>query len=430
MLGIVLGIKFSASRKTVSSFIENYVGYTVCSFQLYGKGVNMPAQERFKTKYPGVYYIEGKAVGSNKIERIYYIMYRKDGKLIEEKAGRQFQDDMTPARAAGIRTDKIEGKQLSNKEKREIEDARKRGESDKWTVDRLWKSYKVNNPDLKGMHTYDSVYNLHIKPHFADKEPKHLLPLDIQRVKNKLLKKRSPQTVQHVLEQLRRIINFGVNNKLCQGIDFKIEMPKVDNIVTEDLTPEQLQNLLIAIDEDFHPHAGPIMKMALFTGLRRSELFRLQWDHIDLQRGFINIVDPKGGPDQKIPLNDAVRVLLEFHPKTNSPYVFPGRGGGQRTNIARQINRIKKNAGLPKDFRPLHGLRHVYASMLASSGQVDMYVLQKLLTHKDHTMTQRYAHLRDDALKRASELAGTIIQAASGTEGAKIVNLEERKTDN
>jgi len=41
------------------------------------------------------------------------------------------------------------------------------------------------------------------------------------------------------------------------------------------------------------------------------------------------------------------------------------------------------------------GLRHVYASMLASSGQVDMYTLQKLLTHKSPAMTQRYAHLRD-----------------------------------
>ena len=65
---------------------------------------------------------------------------------------------------------------------------------------------------------------------------------------------------------------------------------------------------------------------------------------------------------------------------------------------------------LPKDFRPLHGLRHVYASMLASSGQVDMYTLQKLLTHKDPKMTQRYAHLRDDALKRASNLAGNLIK--------------------
>jgi integrase len=42
-----------------------------------------------------------------------------------------------------------------------------------------------------------------------------------------------------------------------------------------------------------------------------------------------------------------------------------------------------------------------------------MYTLQKLLTHKDPKMTQRYAHLRDEALKRASDIAGDIISKAS-----------------
>jgi integrase len=73
------------------------------------------------------------------------------------------------------------------------------------------------------------------------------------------------------------------------------------------------------------------------------------------------------------------------------------------------VNDIKKKAGLPKDFRPLHGLRHAYASMLASSGQVDMYTLQKLLTHKSPQMTQRYAHLRDETLKKAADLAGELM---------------------
>jgi len=80
------------------------------------------------------------------------------------------------------------------------------------------------------------------------------------------------------------------------------------------------------------------------------------------------------------------------------------------TNIInKRVRVIKEAAELPDDFRPLHGLRHVYASMLASSGQVDMYTLQKLLTHKSPLMTQRYAHLRDESLKRASNLAGSII---------------------
>ncbi len=51
-------------------------------------------------------------------EKIFYIMYRRDGKQIEEKVGRQHAHDMTTARASGIRADRIQGKALSNNEQR------------------------------------------------------------------------------------------------------------------------------------------------------------------------------------------------------------------------------------------------------------------------------------------------------------------------
>jgi len=384
---------------------------------------------RIKTKYPGVYYRNAKRIGGKGPEKVFYIVFKKNGKMIEEKVGRQYADDMTPAKASGIRSGRIEGKRLSRKKIRQQEEAAKKAKGNRWPIDRLWEEYKKQNPQLKGMHTYQSIYNLHIKPNFFGIEPKDILPLDIKRVKNRLLKKRSPQTVQHVLEQIRRIISFGVKNKLCPGIDFKFEMPKVDNIKTEDLTSKQLQGLLTAIDDDHHPHAGPMMKMALFTGMRRGELFRLKWSDIDYDRRFIYIRNPKGGEDQKIPLNDGTIDLLKTVQRADvSPFVFPGRNGGQRTNIRHQVNRIKKAAGLPKDFRPLHGLRHVYASMLAFSGNVDMYTLQKLLTHSDPQMTQRYAHLRDETLKSASDLAGEIIgEAMKAADDKNIIEMKGEK---
>ncbi len=69
----------------------------------------MPRQERHKTRYPGVYYIEGVSVADGRPERIYYILYWLNGKKYEEKAGRQFQDNMTPAKAAQVRIAKING---------------------------------------------------------------------------------------------------------------------------------------------------------------------------------------------------------------------------------------------------------------------------------------------------------------------------------
>lgn len=369
----------------------------------------MPTKARFKTKYPGVYYIEGKAPTNGSPERIYYIMYRKDGKLIEEKAGRQYQDHMSQARAAQIRTQRIIGKQLSNKAQRGAIRAKKKAEANKWRIDRLWEEYKHQKHDYKSLRFDENRYKNYIEPKFGTKEPKELVQLDIDRLRIALLKKRTPQTVKHVLALLRRIVNFGTRKNLCEGPGFSFEMPRVSNQKTEDLTPEQLARLLKAIENDGNIQAANFMKVVLFTGMRRGELFKLKWDDIDFERDFIHIRDPKGGPDQKIPLNEAARKVLESHPRAESPYVFPGRGGEQRTDINKQVNRIKKTAAIPKDFRALHGLRHVYASMLASSGKVDMYTLQKLLTHKNPQMTQRYAHLRDEALKRAAGVAGTLI---------------------
>ena len=364
---------------------------------------------RKKTSYPGVFYRESKRIGGKGTEKVYYIVFKKDGKVYEETAGRQYADDMTPARTACIRAERIEGKRLSRKEIRQQRDEKKTAEANKWTLDRLFNEYMSTRPGNKSKTTDQNRYENHLQPVFGNTEPCKIDPLSVDRLRIKLLKKLSPQTVKHVLNLFTWTVNFGVKKNLCKGLSFHVQKPSVSNAKTEDLTPEQLKRLIDAIDKDENIQAQNLMRMALYTGMRRGELFKLKWRDIDSPHGFICIRDPKGGVDQTIPLNDAAREVLRNHIKTDSPFVFPGRNGQERKAISKQVNRIKKRAGLPKDFRPLHGLRHVFASMLASSGKVDMYTLQKLLTHKDPRMTQRYAHLRDETLKKASNLAGDII---------------------
>ncbi|MBM4274356.1 MAG: site-specific integrase [Deltaproteobacteria bacterium] len=376
--------------------------------------------ERIKTNYPGVYYIMSKAT-DGRPEKIYYIFYRKGGKQIEEKAGRQFQNDMTPARAARIRTQRIEG-DPSNQERRE--EARQ----EVWTITRLWQEYSAHKPITKGLTTDRSRFQKFIEPTLGKKEPQELSPLDVDRLRISTAKNHKPQTVKHVIALLVRIINHGARLGLCPGLSFKPPTIKVHNLKTEDLSPEQLAALMEAINEDHDYQAANFMRLALCTGMRRGELFKLTWADIDFERGYITIRAPKGGKDQIIPLNQAAREVLESHPKDESPFVFPGREGRQRTRYPKRIDAIRKRANLPPDFRPLHGLRHVYASMLASSGQVDLYTLQKLLTHKSAAMTQRYAHLRDEALRRASDLAGDLIgQALNGNKPPRVA--QQRRED-
>jgi integrase len=387
----------------------------------------MPVRNRIKTKYPGVYYIKGISPATGKPERIYYIRYRRKGEMIEEKAGLQHEDDMTPARAAQVRARRISGDEPSNKEKRAEEEAQKKAEEGKWTLNKLWEEYKAQRPDLKGLYTDNNRFDIHLKPEFGDREPKEIIQLDVDRLRIKLLKKKKPQTVKHVLALLKRIVRFGASKGFCDGLGFRVEMPTVHNQKTEDLTHEQLKALIEAIDEDSNLQAAAMMKMALYTGMRRGEILNLEWRDVDFDRGFIFIRDPKGGEDQKIPLNDASRGILNTISQTKSKYVFTGQNGNKKPSMNRRFTkRIKKAGKLPEGFRPMHGLRHVYASMLASSGKVDMYQLQKLLTHKDPRMTQRYAHLRDEALKRASGVVDDILGSITKKED-KVVKMEDHK---
>lgn len=378
--------------------------------------------KRYPTKYPGVFYREADRIGGAGIERVYYIVFKRNGKMIEEKVGRQYADDMTPSKAARIRADRIENKRPSRKE---IREERKKT---KWTLNALWDAYCEANTGAKALVHEKNKWKRNVKDGIGKKEPSELSPIDLDRLRLGLQKADKLTTAVRVLELLRRVINFGIKRNLIAPMKFKITLPRLNNQTTEDLTPEQLGRLLAALEKDDDHACANLFRLALYTGMRRGELLSLAWDAVDFERGFIAIRDPKGGRDQTIPLNAAARTVLEAHPReSGSPWVFPGRRAGKHaTEMRKSIERIRKAAKLPAGFRPLHGLRHVYASMLASSGKVDMFTLQKLLTHKSPMMTQRYAHLRDDALRSASELAGEIVRNIPKPEDTEQKAIEEK----
>ncbi|MFH7326671.1 tyrosine-type recombinase/integrase [Desulfurivibrio sp. C05AmB] len=356
-------------------------------------------------------------------EKIFYVRFKRNGKVIEAKAGGSIKKQMTAAKAATYRALLIAGKESTPQEQREQERAAKDAEQSKPTLARLWEAFKAAKADNKSLRDDLYRWRLHLEPPLANKTPAELVTLDIDRLRSHLLKKvyclqvkrngktvetkkkMAPATVKQVLVLLKRIINHAVKRGLCPPVDpsrLHFELPKINNEKTEDLSPEELARLLEAIDNAKDWRAAGVLRLAMLTGMRRGELLALRWEHIDLERGFLRIVEPKGGRDASIPLNAAARRVLAELPRTESPFLFPGRGGNRASDLKKPIQAIKKAAGLPADFRPCHGLRHFFASSLASSGQVDLYTLQRLLTHKSAAMTARYAHLRDEALQAAA----------------------------
>jgi integrase len=411
-----------------------------------------------RTKYPGVYYIVGTDPKGDPC-RILYVSYRRDGKQHFDKIGVEghLRDGrkLTPAIASDVRMDKISGKELPNRERRELERAEKAAEASRWTFDKLWAEWKKVNAHKSGAVNDDSRYKAHLQPLFGDKEPREVLPLEVDRLRLAMLKgkgrppgrkfdpnakrradyseetkrklaevaanrERKPYaigTVVSVLSLFRRIASFAVNRGLCPGLNFKVEIPKGAKQKTEDMTERQMAQYIRVCREWPDPQAGNFQLLELYTGMRRGEVRKLKWTEVDFERGFILLRDPKGGEDQRIPMSDAAQELLEGHPEDKkNPYVFSGEMGGPRgiRQIAESSRKIRDAAGLPKDFRPNHALRHVFGSHLASSGEVDLYTLQRLMTHKSPIMMQRYAHLRDESLKRGANVMSRIVKEAEG----------------
>lgn len=233
---------------------------------------------------------------------------------------------------------------------------------------------------------------------------------------------KAPQTIRNALELLRRLINFGAKQELfIKPAGLRFTMPKVDNQKTECLTPEQGRALIDALDAAKDQNLASLVRLALATGMRRGALLALQWDDLDFRTGHITLrgESAKSGKTSQIPMTTAARGILEGIERTTSPYVFPGKDGGKRVELRRFLNALRKDAGLPADFRPLHGLRHTYASWLASSGKVDLFTLQKLMTHGSPQMTQRYAHLADEAMKRAASVIDECLDLAANAEPAR-----------
>ena len=150
--------------------------------------------------------------------------------------------------------------------------------------------------------------------------------------------------------------------------------------------------------------------VALRTGMRRGELFGLQWEDVDLDARRVQVVraivrdheaPTKNGKVRTIPLtHEAVEAIRSV--KNDTPLVFQIDGKAITRNLSKwPLWRACKAAKI--EPHQWHALRHSFASHLAMRG-VSMRVIMDLLGHGTMTMTLRYAHLSPSSLSDAVAL--------------------------
>lgn len=256
--------------------------------------------------------------------------------------------------------------------------------------------------------------------------------------------KLSSSTIHYHYRVLKNIFNFAVEIKFLKENPVEaVKRPKEEFKEIKVYNEEESIKLIAALDKEVdYPHWQIIIKLAISSGMRRSELFGLEFKHIDLDNKIIHIRQAltytkefgfkiqeikKGSRsarqrDVSLPetLIEPIRLLrlkrrkerlaskelwrdgkydlLLCHPN-GKPYLPDAMGSWWRNFIKRH--------GLK--YINIHALRHTSATLLINEG-VHPKVISKRLGHSSIKTTMNvYGHVLQKADKSATEKIENIL---------------------
>jgi site-specific recombinase XerD len=176
------------------------------------------------------------------------------------------------------------------------------------------------------------------------------------------------------------------------------------------------ESRLRAVISKNYPEHLQEFEIALNTGMRPSEQYRLTWEFVDLTRKVITIRKSKTGRTRYIPLNSVALFafgVLRRRSRNGVGPVFVTMGGEPLQGYKHWFDPAVSEAGV-KDFT-WYCLRHTFASRLVMVG-VDLRTVAELMGHQQIQMTMRYAHLAPAHTLAAVERLVTAPRAISEAE--------------
>jgi integrase len=238
---------------------------------------------------------------------------------------------------------------------------------------------------------------------------KEIKPFTIEKIKKNILTDgKSPRSLQYVFATIRQIWNMARRDGLINGDSptKQVKVPKIDNKRIRFLSHEEADLLLEALKED--PLTHDLALLSLQTGLRVGEMAKLKWSHVDLDRGIIHIMDPKGGEGRVAYITKKLKTMFKSRKRRGpNDHVFLRQDGEPITDMPRIFFDVVKDLGFNEDITDprqkvvAHTLRHTFASWHVEAG-TDLYTLKTLMGHSVMAMTERYAHLSNGALQNAT----------------------------
>lgn len=207
---------------------------------------------------------------------------------------------------------------------------------------------------------------------------------------------------------IRSFLKFLIKNDVKTLEPTKIELPPTHSVSPRFLNPEQVEKLLAMPDigTKWGLRDRTILELLYSTGLRVSELFRLNRDSINLTRLEFSIVG-KGSKTRLVFISENaaswIKKYLETRTDTFKPlfirYSQDIRGNMRYSvsSIERMVKESAKLANIEVYVTP-HTLRHSFATDLLNNG-ANLREVQEMLGHSSVATTQRYTHVTNDQLR-------------------------------
>jgi integrase len=390
---------------------------------------------RVKTDYPGVYYRLVDRIGRKGKERVFYVTFKRDGKTIETKVGRQYADDMTAAKASRLRGHLIEGVVKTRKETQEFEAAQKKvsatlaeawpeyleAKKARWSARYLLDHQRMIDPG--GRLAIRAGKGERIKPGaLAALGAKKLTDINTEVVKRWLKAEAAtrPTQARYAFGILKAFLNWASEHP-----DFKdmVDPGACGRRIKRDVLPPKkakddcLQKEMLkpwfAEVRKLDPVISTYLQGLLLTGARRNELAPLKWDDVDFKWRSLTIHDKVDG-ERTIPLPPYLAALLYSLPRRNA-FVFssPRKNArlGYITEPRRAHNRACETAGI--GGLTIHGLRRSFGT-LSEWIEAPTGVVAQIMGHKPSALAEKHYRRRPLDLLRLwhTKIEGWILERA------------------
>lgn len=255
--------------------------------------------------------------------------------------------------------------------------------------------FRLHGPQLRARRTWEYMANQILKK-FGNHTMQQLTSKELQVFYNELRASGlTVATVRRNMTLINAIINLAIKHGDYVGINpcKSVDMEPEDNKRTRYLSQEEIQLL----KDNCRADVWPVVFCALCTGMRRGEILNLAWENVDLIHNNITLLKTKSAKKREIPiLPELKEMLLRVSPKPSGK-VFEISKDAFNCSWKRMLAKLQ----IPDVC--FHTLRHTFSSYFMMNGGV-ITDLQQILGHSTLALTQRYAHLSPEHIKKGMQV--------------------------